>query len=792
MIIFFYLITMLFYIKVKRKLPYHRFLTEGIFLVVVGALVFLVRMWLIDYPAFVASNAIENVGYWGSKVAYVIYTIFGSFQFEGLPQTYLNMSFWKIYLYYGSAVYSGLILLTLIASSFSYEIYSWLNINFRRFSKKDTYIFTALNEYTLIFAKSIVDEFSNKKDYKYEIIFSGNHLKPFDRHDSLCVEVVKNGFLYYSQRKKEDVSLLKILKVLKKYNDRNPNVFDRKIYMFAFGFDKDEYYADEVNNSGTVFQEIENVLNLIINKKKNYFSQIIDFYILTKEDLNYKSYTEKKNEVIKKIVDRKPSENKSLNKDKKILKHYFEIIGEQIKKVLALNKEKPLNYYKEIAKFFQVHIVNESNLTAKLFSSKRHKVFDEKELIRDILREDNSYHALFLGFGNTNKKILSQLYIDTAVVDKDYQESLFCATIVDKDLKDRIGVYAGEHPSFIVLEHEGDEIFNNDIRKILNNPENEPRKTYDRQRLKAINKYFDGKLETVKFPLITYKEASCTSIEFLKLLDTNLGADGTLHSYNTIVIALGNDEENIKLANVVINDAKKELAREKDVKKERKPQLIAVHIKDKNNNFKLEKVSKAVDELKVLKIVSFGSKDEVYNYKNIIDDGKAKMVNASYGWVYDHIYKIPKESNAIASDFDNNYKLLMKADSNIKKAVLETLKYLYSKVMSIQDKEYNWLGLTEAKKESNRQAVMYTPVIMAIMNDERINNDIKWLSACEHIRWNRYHFSTGWTYNKARDDQQREHDSLTDLDLIPGFKNMFDMINIALLYNINKSETNND
>ena len=53
--------------------------------------------------------------------------------------------------------------------------------------------------------------------------------------------------------------------------------------------------------------------------------------------------------------------------------------------------------------------------------------------------------------GKTNEKVLNQLYIDTAVVDKQLNELFFAATIVDEKLSSRIGIYSAEHPYYIVL-----------------------------------------------------------------------------------------------------------------------------------------------------------------------------------------------------------------------------------------------------------------------------------------------------------------------------------------------------
>ena len=128
----------------------------------------------------------------------------------------------------------------------------------------------------------------------------------------------------------------------------------------------------------------------------------------------------------------------------------------------------------------------------------------------------------------------------------------------------------------------------------------------------------------------------------------------------------------------------------------------------------------------------------------------------------------------------------MNYDNNFTLDLNKTSKYLFGKIKGYSNKEQSWLFLNEFKKESNYQVLLYEKLTnaLSVYNDVTVIKKIKRLAANEHIRWNRFHISKGWKYSLCRDDEHKYHDCLTDLNSVPDYKNMYDIVNVALLLNL--------
>lgn len=791
MVIVLYVLSMMLYIHLRRKFAHSKYKVEIFFLVVIALVVTAVRLFFLNFPLFTDLNFWQKGIYAVSKFWEAIYTTFGAFQFEGLPNTTDFTHFIAYYVYIATSVYAGLMLISLITATVSYEIYSLIVIKTMpkwKKEKTEIYIFSDLNEYTVTLAKSIVAKHKVDKK-KHVIIFAGNHLSPFHRQNPLCIEVMKNNFLYHSSRYKEGVSLLKSLGVLKQ--KKNKVFYERhKVHLFAFTLESPDVFADEVKNIATIFNEIRNIAAYYKNREaKLAINRFLRFYVLTKAELPYEKYEQEKNKIIRETFKHEVSG--------RLLEFIISSFNLKIDQTQPLTTNEKNNVFRHLSALFQLDLVNESHLTSRVFSQKRTELlYAKKQLETDLVTSDNMYHALFLGFGNTNKKVLNQLYIDTAFVNNNFEESLFCATIVDNDLRNSIGVYAEEHPFYIVLEHRDDALFSNEygLRKIYdvkneNSAKNSISHRYNERKNKIINKYFERTSPKISFPLISYLEQSCTSDKFINLLDHSTGEQyGKMQTFNTIVIALGDDDVNIKLANAIICDARKELI--KSDSKGGVPQVIAVHIRNADNYFKLEQLNSISAEdaskLNSLTVIAFGRIDELYSYDLIVDDKLARVVNSVYGNMYDYVNKFAGNKKNVVVPYDKAFRELKKTDTKITDNVDDTLNYFFSKIEMNEQNEISWLKNNNFKKESNLQVPLFEKTMKTLYEYSKHpqNDQLKLLATYEHIRWNRFYISHGWYYQKNRNEDFKAHDCIIGLDAVPEYKNLYDIVNVALLTNL--------
>lgn len=802
---------MIVYNHLKRKFAHHKYRVEFIVLLIVAVITFGTRICLLQFPNIQLESGWETVSYWLGNILYTFYTAFGAFQFEGLPDLKDGIHILFYYIYMATSIYAGAMLLSLVTATVSYEIYSRIVIKLmckrkRPKNERELYIFTDLNEYTITLAKSIAEKHIANGE-KFEIIFSGNNLSPFERNNPLCIEVMKNGFLYYSHRHKEDTSLLKSLGLLK--HSRRTPFFDRKkIHLLAFSLEESEYYADEVKNVKTIFSELRNILNYYNNYRKGkgkVINRVFRFYILTKENLPYEKYEAEKKLILQEFF--------ATSVSPKLVKFADNVFGFKVKDKTALTALEKEEIIKKFNTLFSLNIVNESHLTARVFSKKRSEILSGKDqLVVDLLHEDNMYHALFLGFGNTNKKIVDQLYIDTASVDKNLNETFFCATVVDRTLADRMGIYSAEHPFYIVLEHLNDDIFEKpNIRNIFKDIpeakkdnhveiENSLAYRYEKIVAKLSKKYYGGddKITKIKLPLISYIETSCTSDKFLNLLDRSTGDQkGKIQTFHTIVIALGDDDENINLANAIISDASDELIRAQNIRKI--PQVIAVHIKKADNYFKLEQLKNAIFDKwghlsDTLTIIGFGKIHELFSYELIVDEKYAKYIHSVYSDMSGLIYEFTEEKGKkdVIVNYEDAFKKLREYDAKIGENIDDTISYLFhrAEIKFGSQSEISWLKNDSFKKESNAQVLLSKNTMQAFYRNNDVPEEIKLkrLAANETIRWNRLHIANGWHYNKKRYDLLKMHDCITELDQVPEYKNLYDIVNVALLVNLDKLE----
>lgn len=746
-----------------------------------------------------------------------IYVTAGGLTFEGQDPSDL-MTKIVVIVYYASILWLAATFIFVITLGLSYEISSRVRLAFLRGRADYIYIFTAVTEDALVLADSIENHHGNEKNYL--IIFAGNELEPYDKENELHRKIMARGYVYQSYYKAKDKDLeIPLLVKLGIASKKHPFrvLLDKHIKVFALENDAKEYGL-ESKNSDAVFDDIDEMIRMEFlekpkadliseqqimdfiqnnvdyknkNADKKFQLQYIDYYILSNSTINYEFYDETILKKLRKVVD-----NNLLNKQVSI----------KDGKVLLEEKKKPSpSLYLFIKSIFQIHVINESYLAGEDLINKRREIQiedikddvdaaknDDKyrykrfainrvkvlhEVDEPIKDEERVFNALILGFGQTGQMALNNLYVDSvslepmkpekgANLDK-YVPSRFVARVFDLYIGQNIGVFAQTHPSYLIKKYDKDDEF------------------FNLEQLKQFyEKDYPGKFKEIdnlmKFPYIYAYAANCKDLDFLDDIDKATGtleddkkktAGQALGKNNAIVICLGNDEENIKVANAILQNIRQELYNSDFSNTKRLYQTIYVNIRDEKNVGRLNWNDEIeLNNHKGIRVRAFGNREVLYSYDSIIEDENFIKANNTYdavgALVYDAEEKIKKETgnddysmpgkerNALVLDPANRQTLLdyvEKANANMDKARLK------------------YLRISDYKKASSKNCALFSAYTSTYINEmgiEELDNYEdkklwKYLSFLEHQRWCRYNISCGYIYSKTfvgnMDDKDNEN-----------------------------------
>ena len=183
------LATIIFYTYVRMRNAHTKFKIEAGFILIV-------LLISIGFKVAVILTAKQTTVQSISSFFDALYKAIGGLTFEGVsPADESSVAAWKMVCYYGTSLYAGLVTLFIVSVKASYELYSKIYLSW--FRKRNIYIITDISDETLALAKNI-----RKKDIKGLIVFAGPRLSAFDRHNELCLQVMANGFLYWSYSRK--------------------------------------------------------------------------------------------------------------------------------------------------------------------------------------------------------------------------------------------------------------------------------------------------------------------------------------------------------------------------------------------------------------------------------------------------------------------------------------------------------------------------------------------------------------------------------------------------------------
>ena len=813
---------MFLYIKARRKFSGTKYAVE-----VVAILIAFLFSFGVKYAIF-AANRPDTFEGGLATVFYSIYSGIGGLEFEGLMDPGEVSTELLQWLYSGSSLLAGLVFFSIILTKISYEMYSWVLLLFLRVALKfksniDVYLFTSVTQDSLLLADSINEKREHYKEAlkKYKkakrddktaqkpekvrnskIIFAGDDIGSFDRKNPLHREIMSNGYMFwsYTQKTRDKSSILKRLGL---YID---NVFfetapptkdeekeERKqkrivvkakakcsrIHIFAMHNDA-TLSGEETINTEIVFDEIETVAKEIVEYNKK--PVFVDYYILTNSDINYKYYDQYKETCVK----RGKKKGKQLAKPRKHhakdkLKPVFENIIEVRNPRGVVNENE-----------FALHIINESDITSKLFAKERNE-WNENLLIQDT--GNSTYKVMVVGFGATGQRTMLKSYVMTAKIDATqsnyHMPTQFRADVFDKNADSVCGIFELQHP-LIVCVNEKDADNSNELEKLIENKRKEKiDTTYHTVVGKRMNlPYGEDREATIediekqmKLPVIVMHNTSCFGSDYIRYLDSQTGADSRSQSYNLILIALGKDEDNIKIANALLADIKHELSNPRNTAKPAKLQTIAINIINKKNRARINWSDEEAKQYGNLKVIVFGSREEIYSYDSIIEEKESMKYHHAYYLLNENI--IPNQSAPMERYFLNR-----ETPPKDEDGYFELLRGFYDAVKSEDDGNLReeWKTVPLEEKESNRSASLFKPVMKAMKTlyctDVYSYNEIRLLVELEHERWNRSYIANGWTFNHLKDKKKEgkarnEHDCLLPYSMLDEKYSVYDIVNVA-------------
>lgn len=828
-----YLITMAVYFALKKKWADRRVKAEVF--VVIGALLlsFIIRFCVLSAD----ENWSNDNSFGINKTFYTIYTVISGLSFESYDLASSSLSPFLVSAYYFTLLYTGLVALSVITVKISYEFYSLIRLRiaigkaygkvlgkfFGKDSVTDLYIFTDVSQKALILADDINRQYydfkngkrarlkksgNNEKPRRAIIIFAGPNIGPLDRKNELHRQIIQNDYFYFSYES-DDIALIKKLKLTKIRN--NPYLKDYKdSYIRIIAMADGDENVDRDINCQTVFNDMRLTYPIL---KENFDKESA----VRERDkkLNAKKVKdeteEKEGSLEKKEVKAENCEDK--NAKEAIRKEYCPlIIDYYIDAISRINYEYIDSLEKEIVKEetlrnnIVIHCFAEDMLAAYDMAGKREEAFlqyekdtkqanakwEESLFYKDIencckktkeKKPDYSpYSVAILGFDSVSEKAMHMLFELTTYLFKEgerYVPLEFNAKIYDAEANKKSGVFAYSHP-----------LYN------FTHDENEGYNTAQSIMVKAIKSGYKCNVSTDRFkskmkafPRAEFFQTDVRSIEFLKGIDRVIGNNAEVsennqgnkngkavqidRKANAILINIGNDEENIELANAIIDDFRHEMYNTSANSNDESVQTIYIYLRNAENykrvNWSYEDGKRALKEKNKLFVICFGSYQSIYTYNNVIDDAEAK----EYHWLYSVAEELCEKTDKLNSieGIDSVAKLIAQAKNT--KAEMQQA----------------WLSAVPFHIESNKALAAYDIVFQKILKKNKLTNEeINFLINLEKARWSNFYIGSGWiyaSYKTAEKDVRRnakEHDGLFFLNKHQQKYSKYDYINIVLNY----------
>ena len=639
---------------------------------------------------------------------------------------------WCISVYFGSMLWLAASYIIIITAGVSYDAYSFfLKIFYCRLGRRsEYYVFTNVSEDAL----NLADNIREKKGDNAFIVFAGENLDKFDNSIELHKKIRQRKYPYIilprKQLSKEEsqmrfakglfgpkfvsrsrhTSVLLELGLLTKGKLKNCS-----FHVFSMQNDENKKGLESVN-SDAVYDDLQgNVYDkrffkrvikpyLLDDKDNPYFH--VDYYVLTNNSINYEFYakntrriiTNYQNDIATTIQEFYGTYENRPNPKKVPLK--YKVVLDEVKAKVTRPR---------VNKLFKINVINEAYLSGLSLLEERRKLETSRIEDRGLINysgnpKNNDHVAIFLGFGQTGQTALHNLFIDTSTVSRGKNESengippRFIAHVFDENIIDYAGQFEKNHPSYLIFDTDKED------PKFANKEQLE--KYYKNFNFEEVDKY-------MKFPHIYLHRKNCNSLSLLQDANPKAKLPDSWEKFNSIVIALGDDEANIMTANSIIQSIRQKLySNNYQQEYEHSYVDIYVNIRNDKNRHRLN-WNTLVEEgaHPYVRVIRFGNADEMYSFKQIINNFTIEKMNSIYGltgnnYVNFEFVRGEKGPVDIAS-IRNQYKSTMRSlneimtiegfvssiklddfineKNNYRGAYLSFLKSIYGK---INDKEY--------------------------------------------------------------------------------------------------------
>ena len=306
---------------------------------------------------------------------------------------------------------------------------------------------------------------------------------------------------------------------------------------------------------------------------------------------------------------------------------------------------------------------------------------------------------------------------------------------------------------------------------------------YDKAKASPLQMTRDQVWDDMAFPIVDYHRVSCLRQDFMNKIDKSLGIfDKDSVHYNSFVVSMGNDEDNLVMANILIDDFKHEILLTGKSHGALDDEIITifVHIRDEKN---IHRLNWSCDDEKFFanhfRVVSFGCRENIWSYGNIIDDESASM--------YNYMYNV--KSHAMEVERSGQGQLSATEQQIIDSIARDDGAWYQSAIDDIKRKDM-WLEVSPFARESNRSA--YSFAINYAFVDELAESE--YCERVEHLRWNRFHMANGWVYaeygktEKAFRRHNKQHTCICPYDMLDKWTQAYDLVNVhvgQVLYGIN-------
>lgn len=599
-------LTLFSYFLLHKIKGLRRIRLDVIFIIGIFIIVFIIHVTCIYISS---SDERDNIWYGFLKGITEFYSQIGGLTFGS--QNYNESNIVLLITYFASSLWLAITDALLIVIGFRYTLYSKITL-LLSFSR-NIFIFTSPTKTSLLLADNIM------KDSSYNnplIVFASEDLPHFDKDNEVHLNIYRSKYLYIPLKKNDKQikqSILRRLFGLRCYKS-NILLFAKwhNVHIFALNTSSNDKVLED-SSSDVVFDDIKYV----------------------------------KNETFKNIDVKKMSE---ISIDKKLLINYHVLSNREInfefyeRKLMDIFMVKS---WKEIPKLFNINILNEAVMSGEDLMLKTFKgynlddnsydEYDPSRFSNDKFNYSFSTHrTLVIGFGLNGQVSLGHEYTASigGKIDKEgyFIPNQYEADVIDNDIDNVISSFIENHPSYIFKQYGA--------------PNNEKGIHYE-QLENRYQEYGDFKRinELLAFPTIYYRKENYNSPSFLKTITKIINKE-----YDSIIIALGDDEKNIECGNMIIEAIKKNITSLKD---DDKRVRIYINLRKKNNNRRINFDKRFINEkLKNIFVYHYGNLEDIYSSR-ILDYEGAALINSTYEEINNHPYK-DDEKKKWEYDFLNN------------------------------------------------------------------------------------------------------------------------------------------